>query len=219
MDDLFGPLEEKIRTVSIGSTRPYEALREIHEPTSVLYPSSAQDATPATVFENTTFVDIDEEAVKTLQGAGFNAHHTDIRNYQPQEAHDLLILLNPQVPASWATPHLSPGGYVLANDYHATASELNATEGFELIATISGDGAVSHDLEGHFKLIDMDTMAHAQPERYRAMLSQRDMFIEEGILDAKRSDPEQDKWRSFFEATELSPYERTASLYVFRKSE
>ncbi|MFT4308851.1 MAG: hypothetical protein ACMXYM_05815 [Candidatus Woesearchaeota archaeon] len=218
MDDLFGPLEETLhRSVSIGSPQPYEAFRTIHEPLSVLYPASAHDATPATVFKKTTFVDTDEAAIRTLKTAGYRAHHTDIRDYRAHEPHDLLILLNPEVPASWATPHLALGGYVLANDYNGSASELNETEGFELIATIDHDG-VSRDLEGLFEPIDMDELARERPESFQTMRTQRDIFIEEGMLDARADDTEELKWRSFFKATEIPLYRRTAPFYVFQKN-
>jgi hypothetical protein len=55
-------------------------------PNSVLYPSCGFDASPAKVFSNVTFVDIED--------------------YTPTQKHDLLILLNPAISSFRATKHL-----------------------------------------------------------------------------------------------------------------
>lgn len=107
----------------------YTAFRDqIYSPKSVLYPSSGFDGSPAKVFDNVTFVDIEdgnEGCVKKLQEAGLHAIKQDIKTYTPKELHDLLILLNPSIRTEWATKHLKSGGYVLANNYHGNASWLN----------------------------------------------------------------------------------------------
>ena len=101
--------------------------QEIFSSGSVLYPSCGYDASPARVFDKVMFVDKEdgnEGCVSQLQKAGLNAIKQDIREYDPSEKHDLLILLNPAIPVSWATPHLISGGYVIANNYHGSATSL-----------------------------------------------------------------------------------------------
>lgn len=100
---------------------------EYHNPRSVLYPSCGFDASPSKVFDNVTYVDIEhgnKGCIETLKKAGLKAIKGDIRDYKPTEEHDLLILQKPVIPPEWATQHLMPGGYVIANDYHQTATKL-----------------------------------------------------------------------------------------------
>jgi len=90
---------------------------QVYNPKSVLNPSCGFDASPAKVFDNVTFVDIAKDnagCIKKLQEAGFHAIKQDIRDYKPNEEHDLLILINPVIPTEWASRHLKSGGYVLA---------------------------------------------------------------------------------------------------------
>ena len=100
----------------------YTAFKDqVYSPKSVLYPSCGFDASPSRVFDNVTFVDVEngnEGCIEALQRQGLKAIKQDIREYQPTEEHDLLILLNPSIPIEWASQHLKKGGYVLSNNYH-----------------------------------------------------------------------------------------------------
>jgi len=113
---------------------------QVYRPQSVLYPSCAFDASPARVFDNVTFVDIEngsEGCVRKLQEAGLQAIKQDIKTYTPEDLHDLLILLNPTIPTEWASRHLKSGGYVIANNYHGNASEMyHQPDQFNLWGTI-----------------------------------------------------------------------------------
>jgi len=135
------PQEEQELTFADDLVAILSAFRDgVYNPRSVLYPSCGYDASPAQVFDRVTFVDIEqgtEGCVGKLQEAGLHAIKGDIRDYHPQEEHDLLILLNPAIPSSWTTQHLVQGGFILANNYHGNASEMfRQPESYELWGTI-----------------------------------------------------------------------------------
>lgn len=110
-------------------------------PHAVLYPSCDTDTSPAKAFTNVTFVDVEEKPIAALQKEGFSAIATDIRTLQKGQEFDLLILLNPGTPPEWATQYLMTGGYVIANDYHKTASDLfKNKEEFALVGVIHSLG-------------------------------------------------------------------------------
>src|SRR3989344_4510052 len=99
----------------------YTAFRDhIYSPQSVLYPSCGFDGSPARVFTQVTFVDVEngnEGCIKRLVDVGLHAIKQDIQSYSPTKPHDLLILLNAAIPTAWASKHLISGGFVLTNDY------------------------------------------------------------------------------------------------------
>ncbi len=131
---------EKANQISFSdsSIAIYNSFREqVYSPQSVLYSSCGYDASPAKVFENVTFVDIEEGCVKKLQEAGLHALKQNIKTYIPKDLHDLLILLCPATPPGWATRHLKPGGYVIADEWHQTATNIyRQPQKFTLLGTI-----------------------------------------------------------------------------------
>lgn len=166
----------------------YTAFKEqIHRPKSVLYPLCGLDASPAKVFDNVTFVDSEVEPgsegiVRKLQDAWLHAIKCDIRDYKPEEEHDLLILLNPTIPPGWATAHLARGGYILANNYHGTATVMHENpDKYSLWGVIDlvekgvmGRGlraAVSRNLEGLFEPVSgEEELRRLRPDYYDFLL-------------------------------------------------
>ncbi len=177
---------------------------QIHNPASVLYPSCGFDASPTRVFNNVTFVDKEEGnegCVAKLQEAGFHALKMDIREYVPTEEHDLLILLNPAMPADWATPHLRTDGYSIANNYHLTASQLNARpDRFSLVGIIDYDAAANTakltlNSDGTLRrTVSIDSIEESRPMEHLAF-----------VMDARR------------EQRAGLPFERVADRYIFQK--
>ena len=113
--------------------------RTFGHPKSVLYPSCEVDASPAKAFPNAevTLLDKEEKYAEALRRHGLRAVTADIRNYPPESKHDLIILLNPEIPSELVTKHVKRGGYILANNYHLNAEQLLAHPDFKIMGKIS----------------------------------------------------------------------------------
>lgn len=212
----------------------YTAFRDqVHNPKSVLYPSCGFDASPARVFPNVTFVDIEhgsEGCVAALKEAGLNAIKTDIREYRTSEAHDLLVLLNPAINPEWATRHLIRGGYVIANDYHNSASRLaQQPDQFLLFGTIDfieqdrrkndNRAVISRNIEDLFVPVEnIEEFARLRPDDFNFTKEMVESFAERGILKVHPSATLREKWEAHMETMKLGmPYKRVAERYIFVK--
>lgn len=206
---------------------------QVYRPGSVLYPSCGFDASPARVFDNVTFVDIEEGnpgCIKSLRKAGLRALKKDIREYKPDELHDLLILLNPAIPTEWASRHLKPGGWVLANNYHGNASEMHSKpEQFTLWGVIDfvekdrrkNDNrvVVSRDLSDLFVPAESgDELKRLRPGYYEFAST-----VYPCLLRAMKAVPEvgfEDMYRQFQRMMgdpTILPAKRVAERYIFVK--
>lgn len=183
----------------------YTAFRDqVYDPQSVLYPSSGFDASPARVFRNVTFVDIEkgnEGCVAKLQEAGLCALKIDIKEYKPTEEHDLLILLNPAIPTECTTPYLRSGGYVVANNYHLNASWLNAQKDrFSLVGIIDYDpnansaNITMNESRELGRTVSIDDIAESRPLEHWAF----------------KTTPQTGQFP-------VLPFERVADRYIFQK--
>src|SRR3989344_4981486 len=183
----------------------YTAFRdEVYSPNSVLYPSCGYDASPSIVFRDITFVDSEEGnkgCVKALKKHGLNAIKQDIREYRPEQAHDLLILLNPAVHAKWATKHLSSGGWLIANNYHHTASQ------------------VSTDIGSLFEPVkNMEEFRIFRPNDYEFTLGLIESWTRQGLLHVRKNATLEEKFRAYREEMkEEMPSKRVALMYIFLK--
>ncbi|HII15337.1 MAG TPA: hypothetical protein HA362_03405 [Nanoarchaeota archaeon] len=212
------------------SIAAYAAFRgHVYNPQSVLYPSCGFDASPARVFPNVTFVDIDiggnEGCVRKLQEAGLHAFRQDIRDYTPQELHDLLILLNPCIRTEWASRHLKPGGYVLANDYHGNASEMHRQpEQFTLWGVIDSgrDGnraVVSRNLEHLFEPVANEEELRTFRPDYYAFLNKIFRVMAMNTPDFNADGPFEEVWARYRGImSEGMPSKRVAGRYIFIKN-
>jgi len=157
----------------------YTAFRDqVHNARAVLHPSCADDASPSRVFDTVTYVDLDQEAMRVFREHRLDAHGQDIREYKPTQEHDLLILLNPQIPTEWASQHIRKGAYILANNYHGNATGMyERPDAFEMIGVIdfvesdrrTGDNRVvfSRNLEGLFEPVrDFEELRELRPDAY-----------------------------------------------------
>lgn len=210
---------------SSGLISAYSAFKsKIYDPKSVLYPSCGTDASPSRVFENVTFVDLNENSISALKNKGFKAITSDIRNYVPTEEHDLLILMNPAIDPSWATKHLILGGYILANDYHGSATWLAKRQtDFSLIGSTNEkeNTEISLDTTGLFESVSsLEELKILDPKRYD--------FIVKSALHQLSFGGKVDKTKTLEENYFLFcdtmhmernlPFKRKADLYIFRKN-
>jgi hypothetical protein len=198
----------------------------IYYPKSVLYTSSGYDASPAHVFPNVTFVDAEDGnagCIDALKQAGLKAVKSDVRKYRPTENHDLLLLQNPVVPASYATPHLSKRGYVLANNYHGTARELaQEREAFEFVAGLDVKDdkvTVVRDLSGYFEPVaDLEEFRRLRPDDYEFETRTAENFAVQGIINCKPDAPLDEKFQVYREEMGFKmPSRKVADYYLFIK--
>lgn len=99
----------------------------------IYHPCGANDVSPSIAFPDSKviYVDIDKQAVETLQKEGFEAHHASALEYNPGDV-DILIMRNPQISSEVPASHVRKGGYIISNDYHSTASEIRKNPDFQL---------------------------------------------------------------------------------------
>jgi hypothetical protein len=212
----------------------YTAFKEqVYNPKSALYPSCGLDASPAKVFDNVTFVDIEDGnngCIKALRETGLEAYKQDIRDYKPREEHDLLILLNPATPTEWAARHLKSGGYIIANDWHHSATELQSQpELYTLDSTINFlekdrrkkdyRVTISRNLEGLFEPVkDAEEFKRLRPSDYKFLSSIVNSFAQDGIIPIYPNASFDEKWAAYRESTkEGMPFKRVAERYIFIK--
>ena len=156
---------EKIKpTFSDDLIAKYELFRDkVYSPKSVFYPSCNLDVSPIKAFPDSkvTLLDIDENVTNTLNREGINAINADIRDYNPKELHDLLILLNPGFESTFAIPYIGREGYVLANNYHKNAFQLALDIKFEPIGTIIQTGKNEFSIDDAVENLDKEEWEYA----------------------------------------------------------
>jgi len=211
----------------------YTAFRnKVYYPKSVLYPSCGFDASPSRVFSNVIFVDSEngnKGCIEALQKEGLNAIKQNIRDYIPKQHHDLLILLNPVIYHESATRHLSSGGWIIANDYHHTASDMYKDNNFLLwggIDFIEKDGRkedfrvkISKNIGGFFQPVrDMEEFRKLRPKAYNLIKKIAESLMKQSLLKVDESaslDEMFYEYRKYMEAE--MPSKRVADRYIFIK--
>ena len=152
---------EREPTISSRSVAMYKLFTEAlgSDTKVVYYPSCDVDVSPTEGFPNSQifFVDLNPEAVEVLKKKGFSAECADVNNFSLPESADVVILLNPVVPPDGPIKNLKPGGYVLCNDWHKTATKMRDKKDFKLIGIIN----TPNDVKGTESTFDGD-----RPERY-----------------------------------------------------
>lgn len=198
--------------------------QQVANPRSVLYSSCGWDSSPAQVFDNITFVDAEkgnEGCIEAFKKAGFKAIKSDIRQYNPLEQHDLALIMNPGTPSEWITQHVQPKGFIIANNYHRSATQLaKRTEEYELYGTIHStdkDAQISRNLDGLFIEVGSgQELREIDPERYK-----EEMDLMAHILRVPRDKAIFEKMRPEFcrrMGLPVSfPFRRNSGLYIFIK--
>jgi hypothetical protein len=135
----------------------------VNPPKDVVYhPCGSDDVSPSVVFPNSRviYVELDEQAVNALQKGGFEAHHASALEYDPGDV-DILIMLNPAISPEAPAVHVREGGYVVCNDYHATATTLRKNSDFQLkgLIRMTKDKGLTYDTdhpENYWTEVDSD---------------------------------------------------------------
>ncbi len=116
----------------------------------VYHPCGANDCSPSAAFPDSkvVYVELDEQSVRALQEEGFEAHHASALEYDPGDV-NILIMLNPQIPPTVPAAHVIEGGYVVCNDYHATATTMRNNPDFQLrgLIRVSKDRGLLYDTD------------------------------------------------------------------------
>ncbi len=134
---------------------------------TIYHPCSGSDISPSETFREAkvVYADMDVVAMHAVSAKGLEAHIVDVKNFNPGPV-DVLILLNPQIGPEVPASFVKADGYVVCNDYHATASTLYQ-KGFELRAIIrpTGKGYLydNDSPEKYFQSIDTDEELRAAP--------------------------------------------------------
>ena len=96
------------------------------------YPCCHDHALPMEVLPSCSvvYLDIDPRPLERLMSAGVDAVCADALAYILDPMADLLVLFNPAIPnVTSVLRSLAPGGTVLANEWHGTATHLNEMSG------------------------------------------------------------------------------------------
>ena|SRR3989344_994773 len=126
----------------------------------VYHPCGAVDVSPSEAFSRSRviYADIDDKTMEALRAAGYEAHTADATRFDPGPV-DVLVLLNPQIEPNTPSSSLKEGGYVISNNYHATADRLKKL-GFTPVGVIVGqDGDLTFDtnhLEEYWEEVESD---------------------------------------------------------------
>jgi len=136
--------QERQPQASPDLVRAYQIFQEqLHPQTDlVYYPSCELDTSPTQAFPNSrvVYVDIDEKSIGILKKNGFEAVQTDSREFVPDKPVDVLILLNPGSTGTNPKKLVNRGGYILCNDWHRTATEMNSDPDFKLKGIVLKSG-------------------------------------------------------------------------------
>ncbi|MDE2817253.1 MAG: class I SAM-dependent methyltransferase [Chloroflexota bacterium] len=143
---------------------------------SALYPGSFDHVTPAFVFPNTCFVDMDTEAARFFADPGVKelvaqrkvyAEEPRIRFYETdyeqdlpeaEASFDLLISLNAGFVSQHCRRYLKVGGMLLVNNLHGDASMARLDPDYVLVGAINRRGA-------RFSLAETDLASYFVPKR------------------------------------------------------
>ena len=116
-------------------------------PTSVLYPCCGYDISPSEVFPSVIYVDTDSLVVEALRNAGKEAYCSDICDFQLSADVDLLLVMNPQLDASYLAAKIKKG-YVISNNYNHSAEQLGRDKNLEFIKNLETGEARLPDSSG-----------------------------------------------------------------------
>lgn len=157
----------------------YQAFVEALKPHAkvVYYPSNGYDVSPSEAFPDSrvVYVDIDKQAVQTLQKSGFEAKWASAAGPVPGKPKipefaiplqaDVLILLNPVIPYEIPAKKLASDGYILCNDYHGTATAVHKDSEFKI------QGILRTNPETKKKFLDTEN-----PEQYWEEVDSEEAF-------------------------------------------
>lgn len=105
----------------------------------IYYPGCGLDDTPSVVFPKSKviYVDRDDRTIKALHSQGYEAYQANANQYNPGVV-DMVILSG----FYFERPlnYVSPGGFVISDDFWRTADKIVETGSFELIGVLRKEG-------------------------------------------------------------------------------
>lgn len=157
-------------------------------PSIVYYPCSNVDITPSAAFPRSTVIYVDQEegvinslktSVKdTLASKPHEFIKADATSHKLEKLADLTILMNPVIAPYKPAEQTAVGGYVIANDWHSSATNLKAHPAFELAAVVvTGKGNVKYEvskdnLQNYLKEVETDEeLKKMSPETFKHYLN------------------------------------------------
>ncbi|MEZ5373388.1 MAG: hypothetical protein R2704_11755 [Microthrixaceae bacterium] len=162
---------------SVGDRLPlFEAVARAIEATTVLYPGSYVDVSPAFVWPSVTFVDVDRRADRFFRDAAgvaeLVAEHRDgpaatIRRIhgdyqQPLDLHegsfDLIVSLYAGFISEHCTQYLRIGGHLLVNSSHGDAAMASIDPRYRLAGVVIAGG-------GRYRVTATDLETYLVPKR------------------------------------------------------
>lgn len=108
-------------------------------PKRVFYPCSHLDISPISGFPDSEvlIIERDSDVAGVMKREGIEQFvHGDALTHEASTPYDLAIILNPSVNAVGLTKNLGSRGFVMANNYHNSTSQLIESGGFEPRGTI-----------------------------------------------------------------------------------
>jgi hypothetical protein len=201
----------------------YESFKKTQTPVNPLYSSCGFDITPSFVFENVTYLDLDEEnkgSIVKIQEQGFEGLKLDILEYDKK--HDLVILRRPVIPFSFVEPNLSSKGHIISDNYHGTASEIFETNSYQFIGGLKldkrGVAKLDSDLDHFDKVKTFEEHQKHRPEHLNDILDLALSLNELGALNLNKTSPNY-VWSAYYDQIITDkPYKKIASKYVFEKN-
>ncbi|MFH1601566.1 MAG: hypothetical protein ABIB61_01280 [Candidatus Shapirobacteria bacterium] len=101
----------------------------------VYYPCCGLDISPSVAFPESkvVYVDSDRMTINKLILAGYEAHNASALEYQLKQKADIVLIVNPtDIDLNNICQQAGGNGFVLCNNYHATATAMASNEDYEL---------------------------------------------------------------------------------------
>lgn len=206
----------------------FKVFKKFYDPSSVLYPCCGNDASPAKVFDDVTFVDNGKfiDAISLYTESGLKAYKEDILDYRADKEHDLLIILNPSLrfkETEYLTKHIISKGYIISNDWHENARWMfNNPDKYSLEGCIETKNgiSVSTSTKDLFKEIkDAKELKEDHPKRYAVLKNSFDNLKKNCKGSSfNHTDSFDSSFKKFKRmADHSSYYKRIPELYIFSK--
>lgn len=196
-------------------TRGLELFAKYFNPKTdiVYYPGSnthvGPSETEALKGSRIIYVDKDQDAIKALQKAGYEARVEDASAFNPGEV-NILILLNfyEDKPVEFVVP----GGYIVCNDWWGAATKLRDNPDFEIVAALIRNQddepvLVTENLEDFLREVESDSeWQHRSPWSYKSAKEEVLKYLPstESVLVGVRQ--LQDRGKKIAEIKGFNPY-------------
>lgn len=129
--------------VGEGLVQAYRLFHKEFNPKAdvIYYPGCGYDISASKAFPNSRviYVDNNPEVHQALVQGGLEAYCTDANDFEVEGGVDIVIMRNQDVKVDKPVSNLKKKGFVLCNDYHHAASQLNSMPEYDFLAVIRLD--------------------------------------------------------------------------------